>query len=141
MDMDYQVLLVSQFTLLASTKKGNKPDFHGACPPDQARDMYMALLEKTRELYTKEKGIDRAEGDRLVQDGVFGAMMQVALVNDGPVTFEVNTTPQLASNKGTPKATPKGTPKGTPKQKTPRGRDVEDITTKVDELLVSDTRV
>lgn len=92
LDMDYQVLLVSQFTLLARTQKGNKPDFHGACSPQLARAMYTALLEKTRELYAREKGPDRAEGMmQRVQDGVFGAMMQVALVNDGPVTFELST--------------------------------------------------
>lgn len=91
LDMDYQVLLVSQFTLLARTQKGNKPDFHGACSPQLARAMYTALLETTRELYASEKGLDRAEGMQRVQDGVFGAMMQVALVNDGPVTFEAST--------------------------------------------------
>lgn len=91
LDMDYQVLLVSQFTLLARTQKGNKPDFHGACSPQLARAMYTALLETTRELYASEKGFDRAEGMQRVQDGVFGAMMQVALVNDGPVTFEAST--------------------------------------------------
>jgi D-tyrosyl-tRNA(Tyr) deacylase len=91
MEMNYQVLMVSQFTLLANTKKGNKPDFHGACPPALAKDIYAALVEKTRELYVKEKKLEDDEKVRLVQDGVFGAMMQVCLVNDGPVTLEINT--------------------------------------------------
>lgn len=99
LDMDYQVLLVSQFTLLATVKK-NKPDFHNTCPPDVARDMYHALLAKTRELYVTEKNLAAGEGPRRVQDGVFGAMMQVGLINDGPVTFELVTPPkQVAGGK------------------------------------------
>lgn len=94
MDMDYQVLLVSQFTLLAKIKKGNKPDFHGACLPALAKDIYTSLLQKTRELYAKEKKPTQEDGSIKVQDGVFGAMMRVALVNDGPVTFEVSTAPK-----------------------------------------------
>lgn len=93
-DMDYQVLLVSQFTLLATIKKGSKPDFHGACPPSLAKDIYTSLLRKTREVYVKEKKLAQEDGNARVQDGVFGAMMQVALINDGPVTFEVSTTPK-----------------------------------------------
>jgi D-tyrosyl-tRNA(Tyr) deacylase len=123
LDMNYQILLVSQFTLLANTKKGTKPDFHGACPPHLARDMYLALLYKTRELYIKEKKLDKDEGVKWVQDGVFGAMMQVALVNDGPVTFEINTpTKEPVKNiqKGVPKGSAKGTSKGTP-ESTPSG--------------------
>lgn len=96
--MDYQVLLVSQFTLLATVKKGNKPDFHGACPPALAKYIYTSLLQKTREVYIKEKKLAEDDGNVRVQDGVFGAMMQVALVNDGPVTFEVSTAPK---DKGT----------------------------------------
>ncbi|KAL0631660.1 D-tyrosyl-tRNA(Tyr) deacylase [Maublancomyces gigas] len=90
-DMDHQLLLVSQFTLLAKIKKGSKPDFHGACPPALAKDIYTSLLHKTRELYAKEKELTQENKNVRVQDGVFGAMMQVALVNDGPVTFEVST--------------------------------------------------
>lgn len=90
-DMDYQLLLVSQFTLLATIKKGSKPDFHGACPPALAKDIYTSLLHKTRELYAKEEELTQENRNAKVQDGVFGAMMQVALVNDGPVTFEVST--------------------------------------------------
>jgi D-tyrosyl-tRNA(Tyr) deacylase len=103
MDMDYQVLLVSQFTLLAKTKKGSKPDFHGACPPALAADIYTSLLDKTRALYVGEKGLAQEDAMTRVQDGVFGAMMQVALVNDGPVTFELSTPEKpeiVTSNKG-----------------------------------------
>lgn len=93
-DMNYQILLVSQFTLLATIKKGSKPDFHGACPPALAKDIYTSLLRKARELYAKERELTQENSNMKVQDGVFGAMMQVALVNDGPVTFEVSTAPK-----------------------------------------------
>lgn len=93
-DMDYQILLVSQFTLLATIKKGSKPDFHGACPPALANIIYTSLLQRTRALYAKEKEPTQDNGNMKVHDGVFGAMMQVALVNDGPVTFEVSTAPK-----------------------------------------------
>lgn len=68
--------VVSQFTLLASTKKGSKPDFHGALGPDEAKTLYDLFYKKVQEGYAAEK----------VKNGVFQAMMQVALVNDGPVS-------------------------------------------------------
>lgn len=72
--------LVSQFTLLASTKKGSKPDFHGAAPPTQAKALYEYFLAKVQE--------GHQHGAEKVKDGVFQAMMEVALVNDGPVSSE-----------------------------------------------------
>lgn len=66
---------VSQFTLLASTKKGTKPDFHGAMGGDQARELYQQFVKKVQEGYQSDR----------VKDGVFQAMMEVSLVNDGPV--------------------------------------------------------
>lgn len=66
---------VSQFTLLAKTSKGNKPDFHRAAPGDEARRLYDYFLQKVRAGYEAER----------VKDGKFQAMMEVALVNDGPV--------------------------------------------------------
>jgi D-tyrosyl-tRNA(Tyr) deacylase len=69
--------LVSQFTLLASTKKGTKPDFHGAMNSEMARDLYQRFVSKVKEGYQAEK----------VKDGVFQAMMQVELINDGPVRW------------------------------------------------------
>ncbi|KXX77868.1 D-tyrosyl-tRNA(Tyr) deacylase [Madurella mycetomatis] len=83
-DIDGEVLCVSQFTLLASTKKGSKPDFHGAMGGEDAKRLYQYFYRKVQEGYTADK----------VKDGVFQAMMQVALVNDGPVTLEVSTTPK-----------------------------------------------
>ena len=68
-------LVVSQFTLYADTRKGRRPSFIDAAPPDDARRLYARLCESLRVL-----GIS-------IQEGVFGAEMQVALVNDGPVTI------------------------------------------------------
>ncbi|PHH81069.1 hypothetical protein CDD80_3351 [Ophiocordyceps camponoti-rufipedis] len=79
MDIQGEVLCVSQFTLLARTKKGTKPDFHGAMNPDEASRLYHYLVRKVGDGYTADR----------VKDGRFQAMMQVALVNDGPVTLEL----------------------------------------------------
>lgn len=68
-------LTVSQFTLLASTKKGNKLDFHKSAPAAKGKELYDTFIGKVRSLYREDR----------VKDGVFQAMMDVALVNDGPV--------------------------------------------------------
>ncbi|RAL59040.1 hypothetical protein DID88_009068 [Monilinia fructigena] len=73
-DIQGEVLCVSQFTLLASTKKGSKPDFHGAMGGDQAKELYQLFFTKVQQEYTSDR----------VKDGIFQAMMEVALVNDGP---------------------------------------------------------
>jgi D-tyrosyl-tRNA(Tyr) deacylase len=70
------VLAVSQFTLLGETRKGNRPSFVGAAPPEEAEPLFDRLCERLREA-----------GVREVQTGVFGAMMEVDLANDGPVTL------------------------------------------------------
>ena len=73
---DSGILVVSQFTLMASTKKGNRPSYIHASKPDFAVPMYERFVARLQELFGRE-----------VQTGVFGADMQVALVNDGPVTI------------------------------------------------------
>ncbi|KAM7221359.1 D-Tyr tRNAtyr deacylase-like domain containing protein [Rhypophila decipiens] len=83
-DINGEVLCVSQFTLLASTKKGNKPDFHGALGGNAAKDLYQLFQRKVQEGYVADR----------VKDGVFQAMMEVALVNDGPVTLEISASPK-----------------------------------------------
>ncbi|OQV08011.1 hypothetical protein CLAIMM_12349 [Cladophialophora immunda] len=82
-DIEGEVLCVSQFTLMANTRKGNKPDFHGAAKPEVAKELYDYFVSRVRD----QHGSDR------VKDGVFQAMMQVSLVNDGPVTVEIDTRP------------------------------------------------
>lgn len=71
-----QILLVSQFTLHASTKKGNRPSFIKAAKPEQAISLY--------EQFIRELG---AQQGQVPQTGSFGADMKIALVNDGPVTI------------------------------------------------------
>ncbi|MCF7708664.1 MAG: D-tyrosyl-tRNA(Tyr) deacylase [Verrucomicrobia bacterium] len=74
-----QVLVISQFTLFASTKKGNRPSFVNSAKPETAVPIYEKFLEKLRGTL----------GDR-VKSGEFGANMKVSLVNDGPVTIIVD---------------------------------------------------
>ncbi|XP_031473955.1 uncharacterized protein LOC116246293 [Nymphaea colorata] len=73
------VLLVSQFTLYG-VLKGNKPDFHVAMPPQKAETFYASLVDRFRRSYSPD----------CVKDGVFGAKMKVDLVNDGPVTLQLD---------------------------------------------------
>ncbi|KAJ7171958.1 D-Tyr tRNAtyr deacylase-like domain-containing protein [Mycena filopes] len=79
-DIDGEILCVSQFTLMAETKKGSKPDFHNAMSTEPSRALYETFLETLRRGYRPEK----------VQDGKFGAMMNVTLTNEGPVTFTLD---------------------------------------------------
>ncbi len=79
-DVQGEIIVVSQFTLHASTKKGNRPSYVRAARPGQAVPLY----EKFNELLRKETGIE-------VKTGKFGAYMIVALENDGPVTILIDT--------------------------------------------------
>lgn len=79
LDVGGEVLAVSQFTLYASTRKGNRPSWSGAAPPEVARPMFDAFVASL----ARELG-------RQVPTGVFGAEMRVALVNDGPVTIAID---------------------------------------------------
>jgi D-aminoacyl-tRNA deacylase len=74
-DVGGEALVVSQFTLYADVRRGNRPGFTGAAPPDVGEQLVDAFVSALREL-----GVP-------VQTGRFGAHMQVALVNDGPVTI------------------------------------------------------
>lgn len=75
-DVGGGVLAVSQFTLLADTRKGKRPSFLRAAPPERAESLFDYFCERLR-----------AAGIAPVETGSFGAMMEVALVNDGPVTI------------------------------------------------------
>jgi D-tyrosyl-tRNA(Tyr) deacylase len=80
------VLVVSQFTLLGDTRKGRRPSFINAARPEQAESLYLAVAEGLRTL-----GLT-------VQTGRFQAMMQVALVNDGPVTILLDSAKEFRPN-------------------------------------------
>ncbi|MCB0339701.1 MAG: D-tyrosyl-tRNA(Tyr) deacylase [Bdellovibrionales bacterium] len=78
LDINGEALVVSQFTLFGDTKKGRRPDFFDAMPPDPANMLCNQFIDLLR-----KKGI------RLVQSGVFGADMKVLLENEGPVTLMI----------------------------------------------------
>lgn len=79
-DISGEILVVSQFTLHASTKKGNRPSYYRASGPKHAVPLYEAFLRQLQ----KESALT-------VKSGVFVAMMQVSLINDGPVTIIIDT--------------------------------------------------
>ncbi|MFZ4100417.1 MAG: D-aminoacyl-tRNA deacylase [Sphingobacterium thalpophilum] len=79
-DVQGNILLISQFTLFASTKKGNRPGFTRSAKPDLAVPLYEKMISELGQL-TGTK----------IQTGVFGADMQISLVNDGPVTIIMDT--------------------------------------------------
>ncbi len=78
-DIDGDVLVVSQFTLMASTKKGNRPSYMKAAKSKISIPLYKQFVEKLEQQLNKK-----------IKTGVFGADMKVALVNDGPVTISID---------------------------------------------------
>ena len=74
-DVSGELLMISQFTLYANCKKGNRPSFTGAGSPEHARKLYLQFNEELRALGLR------------VEEGIFGADMKVRLLNDGPVTI------------------------------------------------------
>ncbi|WP_316746824.1 D-aminoacyl-tRNA deacylase [Pedobacter gandavensis] len=79
-DVGGNILLISQFTLFAATKKGNRPGFTRAARPDKAIPLYEEMIAKLSNLLQKE-----------IKTGIFGADMKISLVNDGPVTIMMDT--------------------------------------------------
>ena len=78
-DIDVEILLISQFTLHASTKKGNRPSFIKAARPDTAIPLYEKMIQQLE-----------VDGGKKIITGEFGADMKVSLVNDGPVTIIID---------------------------------------------------
>lgn len=78
-DISGEVLIISQFTLYGDAQKGNRPSFSGAARPERAVPLYEAFINRMKTLLGEEK----------VKTGIFGAMMQVKIFNDGPVTIEI----------------------------------------------------
>ena len=79
-DVDGELLLVSQFTLHASTKKGNRPSFVKSAPADYAVTLYNQTIDYAKTMIHEKK----------IQTGIFGAMMDVDLCNKGPVTITLD---------------------------------------------------
>jgi D-tyrosyl-tRNA(Tyr) deacylase len=79
-DIKGELLIVSQFTLHALTKKGNRPSYIRAAKPDIAISLYNRFIEKCKALLPQK-----------IKTGVFGADMQISLINDGPVTIIIDT--------------------------------------------------
>ena len=78
-DINGEMLIVSQFTLCGNCKKGTRPSFDNSAPPQLANELYEKFVEEVSNLGIK------------TQTGKIGAMMQVELINDGPVTFMIET--------------------------------------------------
>lgn len=78
-DVDGEVMVISQFTLFASTVKGSRPSFLRAAKPELARMLYEMFCKELRDIVS-----------RPIRQGVFGANMQVALINNGPVTITID---------------------------------------------------
>ena len=78
LDVEGDLLVISQFTLMAATKKGNRPSYIRAAKHEQAIPLYESFCAKAQQLLGKT-----------VQKGSFGADMKVSLINDGPVTIQI----------------------------------------------------
>lgn len=87
-DLNLEILCVSQFTLY-HVMKGNKPDFHLAMAGEKSKLFYEEFLTEMKKAHSEDK----------IKDGVFGAMMEVNIVNDGPVTLELDSANNAASDK------------------------------------------
>lgn len=79
MDANGEIMIISQFTLFASTKKGNRPSFLQSAKPDKAIPLYELFIKETQKIFTNK-----------IATGIFGADMKIELLNDGPVTIFID---------------------------------------------------
>ncbi len=84
-DINGEVLIISQFTLYGDAQKGNRPSFIEAAKPEIAIPLYEKFLSRMKSNFGEEK----------IKTGIFGAMMRVKIINDGPVTILVESKPQV----------------------------------------------
>jgi len=130
MDLNYEVLLVSQFTLY-SILKGNKPDFHLAMDPEKAKDLYNYFAESLRKNYKSN----------MIQEGEFGGYMLVSSTNDGPVTINIEY-PEVVDNSidkqdQKDKKTNMKKDQNNDKSKNKVNK-VENLTEKIDKIIIDD---
>lgn len=78
-DVDGEALIISQFTLYGDARKGNRPSYNKAAKPELADKLYQLFISEMKRLI----------GDSKIKQGIFGAMMEVKIINDGPVTLLV----------------------------------------------------
>jgi len=83
-DIDGEILLISQFTLYGDAQKGNRPSFTDAARPETAIPLYEKFIERLKQNLGQTK----------IKTGIFGAMMKVKIVNDGPVTIMIESKPK-----------------------------------------------
>jgi D-aminoacyl-tRNA deacylase len=79
-DISGEILVISQFTLYADTRKGNRPNFMNAAPPELAENLYNRFIGALGQCYNEKS----------IRSGMFRAMMEIALINDGPVTIQMD---------------------------------------------------
>lgn len=93
-DIDGELLIISQFTLYASTKKGNRPSYIDAARPEIAVPLYEAFLNTLSRSFTTKKStlseVEVRKRNKEIKSGIFGADMKVQLINDGPVTIIID---------------------------------------------------
>ena len=96
-DIEGQILIISQFTLIADTRKGNRPSFIRAAKGPEAIPLYENFIDKFITLLEKPYGISQSGNQVIGQPvkkvftGIFGVDMQISLINNGPVTIEIDT--------------------------------------------------
>ncbi len=104
-DIDGEVLVISQFTLYGETAKGNRPSFTDAAKPDLAIPLYNKFIQRMKENL----------GDDKIKEGIFGEMMEVKIINDGPLTVIVESRLSSSNKLSSPTESAEGGNRGSHK--------------------------